>query len=427
MLKMCEQRIYWPNMAKSFQATRDNCNWCIRRAPSHAKLPPAEIEEPNAPMESICIDFAMIDGDRFGIMVDRYSNWPAVWSCKGTSLCHWLRKHIENFGAPRIISTDRGREFESSEFKRMLETYNIHHRESSAYNPHSNNRVETAVKTMKRLLAPVNVRCDLQNDEFVRAITGYRNTPPEHNTLSPNELLFGRTVRDFLPDNEEDTMETPGRRNQAEFEAKLRAREKAKRISHDECAERWAEHTKNLPALENGDNVAIQNGGGNSPTRWDLRGKVVRYNGYDQYDVMVAGSRRITTRNRSHLRKLKVDVDVSGERIVMPPVTRPDPEENVETETLKTRENEKLETGTLKTRENPPDPKKNPEISPAQAPAPAAGGGQGHSTPSPAPRRSSRRTAGTQPAYLKDYHVEAIMAIVMAAAAAQEEEIVRHE
>ena len=234
-------------------------------------------------------------------------------------------------------------------------------------------------------------------------------------------------MRDFLPDNEEDTMETPGRRNQAEFEAKLRAREKAKRISHDECAERWAEHTKNLPALENGDNVAIQNGGGNSPTRWDLRGKVVRYNGYDQYDVMVAGSRRITTRNRSHLRKLKVDVDMSGERIVLPPVTRPDPEENVETEDQKIQENEKLETGDLKTRENPPDPKKNPEILPAKAPAPAAGGGQGTSTPSPAPRRSSRRTAGTQPAYLKDYHVEAIMAIVMAAAAAQEEEIVRHE
>merc|ERR1712015_225046 len=104
-------------------------------------------------------------------------------------------------------------------------------------------------------------------------------------------------------------------------------------------------------------------GGGNSPTRWDLRGKVVRYNGYDQYDVMVAGSRRITTRNRSHLRKLKVDVDVSGERIVLPPMTRPDPEENVE-------------TGGQKIEENPPDPKKNPEILPAKALAPAAGGGQ---------------------------------------------------
>ena len=97
------------------------------KAPSHTKLPPAEIEEPNAPMESICIDFAMIDSDRFGVMVDRFSNWPTIWSCKGTSLCHWLRKHIENFGAPKIISTDRGKEFESRELKKMLETYNIYH------------------------------------------------------------------------------------------------------------------------------------------------------------------------------------------------------------------------------------------------------------------------------------------------------------
>ena len=156
----------------------------------------------------------------------------------------------------------------------MLETYNIHHRESSAYNPHSNNRVEMVVKTIKRMLFPVNVRQNLQNDEFVRAITRYRNTPSEHNTISPNELLFGQTVRDFLPDNNEDMMERRARKNQAEFEAKLMAREKAKLVKHEECAERWSEHTRNLLTLENSDSVAIQNGGNNTPTRWDLRGKV---------------------------------------------------------------------------------------------------------------------------------------------------------
>ena len=90
------------------------------------------------------------------------------------------------------------------------------------------NWVEMAVKKIKWMLSPANVKQDLQNDEFVRAITGYRNTPLEHNTLSPNELLFG------LPDNEEDTIEMPGRQNQAEFEAKLKAREKAKEIKHEE-------------------------------------------------------------------------------------------------------------------------------------------------------------------------------------------------
>ena len=60
---------------------------------------------------------------------------------------------------------------------------------------------------------------------------------------------------------------------------------------------------KNLPTLENGDSVVIQNGGCNTHTRWDLRGKVVQYNGHDQYDVMVARSRRITMRNGAHLNR----------------------------------------------------------------------------------------------------------------------------
>ena len=360
--------------------------------------------------------------------MDRYSNWPSVWSCKGTSLCHWLRKHIENFGAPKIISTDRGKEFESREFKNMLETYNIHHRESSAYNPHSNNRVETAVKTIKRMLAPTNVRQDLQNDEFVRAMTGYRNTPTDHNTLSPNELLFGRTVRDFLPDNEDDTMEMPSIRNRAEFEAKLKAREKAKLVRHEECAERWAEHTQNLPALENGDNVAIQNGGGNAPKRWDLRGKVVRYNGHDQYDVMVAGSRRITTRNRAHLAKLKIDVDMTVKQAAPEPDTCPGPKENADPG--KNANSGKIYDADPETPEkeaDAPDTKNPPQIQPAMEPAPATGGGQGPATPPTATRRTSRTTAGSKPSYLKEHYVQAIMAIAKAVTAVYEEEIVRHE
>ena len=121
-------------------------------------------------------------------------------------------------------------------------------------------------------------------------------------------------------------MEMQNIRNQAEFEAKLKAREKAKIVKHEECAERWAEHTQNLPALENGDNVAIQNGGGNAPKRWDLRGKVVRYNGHDQYDVMVAGSRRITTRNTAHLRKIKIVVDIMANREALQLDPQSDPE-----------------------------------------------------------------------------------------------------
>ena len=65
---------------------------------------------------------------------------------------------------------------------------------------------------------------------------------------------------------------------------------------------------------------------------------------------------------------------------------------------------------------------------PANEPAPSMGGGQGPGTPPPPPatRRTSRTTAGSRPTYLKDYHLNAIMAIIDAAAAAHEEEIVRY-
>ena len=78
-------------------------------------------------MEDICIDFAQAHGRRFGIMVDRYSGWATIWSCKGTTLCQWLREHMKMFGMPRTISTDRGTEFMAADFQAMMRDNNINH------------------------------------------------------------------------------------------------------------------------------------------------------------------------------------------------------------------------------------------------------------------------------------------------------------
>jgi hypothetical protein len=50
------------------------------------------------------------------------------------------------------------------------------------------------------------------------------------------------------------------------------------------------------------DSVFIQNQTGNHPKRWDKRGVIMKCEGYDQYQVMVDGSRRLTRRNRKFLR-----------------------------------------------------------------------------------------------------------------------------
>ena len=66
--------------------------------------------------------------------------------------------------------------------------------------------------------------------------------------------------------------------------------------------QKWSEHMRPLPPLKVGDNVMVQNQRGNHPLRWDKRGTVVKCEGFDQYQVMIDGSRRLTRRNRKYLR-----------------------------------------------------------------------------------------------------------------------------
>ena len=50
--------------------------------------------------------------------------------------------------------------------------------------------------------------------------------------------------------------------------------------------------------------MVIQNQTGNYPRRWDKTGVVIKAMGFDQYQVMTHGSRKITLRNRKFLRKI---------------------------------------------------------------------------------------------------------------------------
>ena len=63
--------------------------------------------------------------------------------------------------------------------------------------------------------------------------------------------------------------------------------------------------TRHLPPLEVGDGCRIQNQTGQFAKKWDRTGQVVQVAENDQYVVKVAGSGRLTLRNRKYLRKLE--------------------------------------------------------------------------------------------------------------------------
>ena len=200
-----------------------------------------------------------------------------------------LRDMFTTYGIAEELSTDGGTEYMSGEVQKVLKAYGLHHRVSSVGNPHSNQRAEAGVKSMKRLLrGNVGPSGSLDNDAFARAILQYRNTPLQSTGLSPAIALFGRPLRDFIPIKQKTYLPSP------QWSRKLEEREKKLKKSYDKEKLKWSEHARKQEELKVGHAVSIQDLAGNHPLKWDRTGVVVEVRQHDQYGVRVDGSGRVT-------------------------------------------------------------------------------------------------------------------------------------
>ena len=122
----------------------------------------------------------------------------------------------------------------------------------------------------------------------------HRNTPSQSTGISPAGALFGRPMRDHLPD--------APRGLRPEWKAIMGAREQAlakRHLRNDPSQTR-----RELSPLAVGDMVSIQNQHGNKAKKWGNTGRVAEVLPNRQYHVVVDGSRHVTLRNRRFLRKI---------------------------------------------------------------------------------------------------------------------------
>merc|ERR1712082_430577 len=70
---------------------------------------------------------------------------------------------------------------------------------------------------------------------------------------------------------------------------------------------------RHLPPLEVGDKVRVQNQTTTRTTKWDRTGVITATLANRKYEIMMDGSRCLTTRNRRHLRKIPGKIVVEKE------------------------------------------------------------------------------------------------------------------
>ena len=312
MSARASESVWWPGIQADIEKTRLECRSCDVSAPSQPAAPPTPLPSPAYPFEQICADYFSFGGHKYLVIVDRFSNWPTVHKVKAGAgaevLVQRLRNHFLTYGVSKEIATDGGLEFVSSTTQTFLKQWGVHHRLSSAYHPHSNQRAELGVKIAKRILREnTDGSGSLDNDKFARALMNYRNTPCKDLNLSPAQIIFGRKLRDHLPI-------LPGNfQPQQEWILSQNRRELALARRYEKQGERWARGTKTLQRLEVGDIVSVQNQTGPRAKKWDKTGVIVETRDHDQYRVKIDGSGQTTLRNRQFLRKLSRKEDEGQE------------------------------------------------------------------------------------------------------------------
>ena len=309
MEQRAQALMFWPGITYDIHMIRAKCDTCNRNAPSQAELLSEPAQPPSTPFEKVFADYFVFAGHYYLVVGDRLSGWSEVFNtpagtansgAKGLISC--LRKFFSTFGVPEEISSDGGPEFASGSTAEFFQAWNIQHRVSSAYHPRSNGRAEVAVKSAKRLLrSNIDASGQLDNDKLLGAMLQLRNTPDPDCKISPAEIVFGHPLRDrFAFANRLEKFSNPSVRSTWREAWKLK--EDALRVRFVKTSEKLNQNARNLKDLRVGDRCMVQNQYGNYPLKWDRSGTVVEVLPFNQYRVMIDGSRRVTRRNRKYLR-----------------------------------------------------------------------------------------------------------------------------
>ena len=288
--------VYWPGIDNDIDNTVRSCADCQRELPSLPKEPYIRHASPTQPFQVISADLATHAGQQFLVVVDHLSNWPFVFQLGTTStarqLIHSFRQVFCFAGAPDVLYSDNGPQFNAYPLKSFLADWGVEHRTSSPHYPQSNGHAEAAVKSMKRLLRRCWCDGHLDDERWTAAILQYRNTPGSDGE-SPAEILFGHPVQDKLPAH---------RRAFAHRWQSLaeHADAASKHADHQVQAEaRYNASAATLPDLRVGTQVAIQNP---STKLWDRYGVIIQLGSYRRYFVRLP-SGRILTRNCRFIRR----------------------------------------------------------------------------------------------------------------------------
>lgn len=211
--RLIRQRYVWPEMHRDIANWCKNCIACQQSKISrHVKQIPAHFVAPDGRFDQVHIDIIgplpTFEGYSYCLtMIDRFSRWTEATPLKETSAQTVARAFVDTwisrYGAPKILTSDQGAQFESRLFSALLALIGCERTRTTTYHPASNGMIERWHRVLKAA-----IMCHADTN-WVRTLStvllGLRTHVRADTGASPAEFLFGTTLRlpgeFFLPES----------------------------------------------------------------------------------------------------------------------------------------------------------------------------------------------------------------------------------
>jgi len=192
-------RYYWPDMNKQIEEWVRSCNACqLAKSGRKTCAPLGSFDAGLDRFHTIHIDIITMDHEINGYknvltMIDRTTSWPEavpIHNCEAKTVAWVLVNHwVKNFGVPRNIVTDQGKQFEAELFTALCKLLNTKRCRTTGYHPQSNGKIERWHKTVKEALMATS-----PGDWYTAlplVLLSLRSTHKEDLNASPSNLVYG--------------------------------------------------------------------------------------------------------------------------------------------------------------------------------------------------------------------------------------------
>ena len=206
-LEKVRSRFYWPGQRHDIEDWCRACELCAaRKSPPRSNRAPMQQVLAGGPFQRVAMDILgplpLTDrGNKYILVLgDYFTKWVESFpipNMEAKTIANMFVGHfVSKFGAPDVLHTDQGRNFESALFKEVCLLLGVHKTRTTPYHPQSDGLVERFNRTLLDLLS-IAAREDEQNWDLCipTVMLAYRTSVQESTGCTPYFLLFGREAR----------------------------------------------------------------------------------------------------------------------------------------------------------------------------------------------------------------------------------------